>query len=163
MSPITRILAASAVLVTAVAGAAFAQNFSADPAYGTVNLTSGFRPDPNIVAVQSGGTIDASSLNSRPHVGNCVGGIANAPDVRLNYTAGSLPLIISVASASDTTLVVNAADGQWHCDDDGGANGSNPMVRFDHPQSGQYDIWIGTYGGGQLQNAQLYISEVSTQ
>ena len=75
----------------------------------------------------------------------------------------SLPLIISVASSADTTLVVNAPDGSFYCDDDGGVNGSNPSVRFNNPQSGRYEIWVGTYRSGSPQAARLHISEVSSQ
>lgn len=159
MSPIARILAASAVLVAVVAGTAVAQDFSLNPTYGTLNLTAGFTPDPQVVAVQSGGSINAQTLSS-----SCAGFIANAPDVRLNYTPGTgLPLIISANSSADTTLVVNGPDGSWYCDDDSGNAGMNPMVRFNSPRGGQYDIWVGTYGNASLQPSQLHISELYTQ
>jgi len=141
----------------AAAATVAAQDYRAQPTYSTLNLTSGFTPDPTVVNVQSGGSRNASSVGS-----GCTGSIANAPDVRLNYNAGSLPMIISVSSSADTTLVVNGPDGSWYCDDDGGTYGSNPQVRFNSPQSGQYDIWIGSYNGGQ-ENARLYISELSSQ
>lgn len=164
MSPFARMIAASAALVTLVALPAAAQDFSANPAYGTLNLATGFQPDPAVVNVQSGGSIDASNLNNRPHTGNCTGMIASAPDVRVNFTAGSsLPLIFSVAASADTTLVVNGPNGEWYCDDDGGVNGLNPALRFTSPASGQYDVWIGTYGNSSLQPAQLNVSELSSQ
>lgn len=133
-----------------------AQDVSATPNFGTVNLSAGFTPDPRTISVTSGGSIAASNVGS-----NCAGSISNAPDVRLSYTAGSLPLIISVNSSSDTTLVINAPDGRWYCDDDSG-DGVNPSVRFNSPQSGRYEIWVGSYGGGNAQ-ATLAISEVSSQ
>jgi hypothetical protein len=161
---IARILAAGAALSALAMLPAAAQDFSQSPTYGTVNLTSGFTPDPNVVNVQSGGAIDATTLNSRPHSGNCTGMIANAPDVRVNYTSGQFQrLIVSVNSSADTTLVINGPDGQWYCDDDGGQAGLNPAITFSPPQSGQYDIWIGTYGSNALQAAQLNVSEVSSQ
>ena len=128
------------------------------PISGRSTSPSGFTPDPQVVAVRSGGEINAATISQ-----SCQGFISNAPDVRLNYTAGSLPLIISVAADADTTLVVNGPDGSWYCDDDGGENGLNPMVRFNAPASGQYDIWIGTYGNTSLQPAQLHISELTSQ
>jgi hypothetical protein len=157
MKSIARILAVGAVLL-AVSGPAVAQNVSANPTYGTVNLSGGFSPDPYTVNLQSGGSINAQNISS-----NCRGYIANAPDVRLNFSPGSLPLIISVASSADTTLIINGPNGQWYCDDDGGANGLNPGIRFNNPQGGQYDIWVGTYGNASLQPAQLYISEAGTR
>ena len=150
---------ARALLIAALAAApAAAQDYNADPNFGTLDLASGFTPDPQVVAVRSGGNINAQTIAT-----TCAGFISNAPDVRLNYTAGSLPLIISVAASADTTLVVNGPDGSYYCDDDSGAQGMNPMVRFNHPASGQYDIWIGTYGNSSLQPAQLHISELTSQ
>ena len=159
MSPFVRLLAASAALAVAAAGTAIAQNVSLNPNYGTVNLTAGFAPDPNVINVRSGGSLNAETLSP-----TCKGFISNAPDVRLNYTAGtSLPLIISANASADTTLVVNGPNGSWYCDDDSGEQGMNPMVRFATPASGQYDIWIGTYASATLQPAQLHISELRSQ
>ena len=163
MSSISRIIAASLLVACAAAGTASAQNFSATPTYGTVTLASGFPDDPKVVAVQSGGTVDSAALNSQPHAGTCAGNIATPPDVRLMYTSGQLPLIISVDSQSDTTLVINGPDGHWSCDDDSGQGPLNPSVRYEHPASGQYDIWIGTYGGTDLHPAQLNISELTSK
>ena len=57
------------------------------------------------------------------------------------------------------TLLVNAPDGSWYCNDD--SNGLNPMVSWSSPRSGQYDIWIGTYGSGSgMASATLTISEL---
>lgn len=148
-----------ALAAMAVAAPAVAQDFNANPNYGTLNLTTGFTPDPQVINLQSGGNLDARNLNQA-----CAGFISNAPDVRLNFTGGSsLPLIISVASASDTTLVVNGPDGSWYCDDDSGVNGLNPQIRFNSPRSGRYEIWVGTYGNASLQPAQLNISEILSQ
>ncbi|PIW28324.1 MAG: peptidase S1 [Rhodobacterales bacterium CG15_BIG_FIL_POST_REV_8_21_14_020_59_13] len=148
--------AASALAVFAMAGAAEAQDWRLNPSYGSVSLVSGFSPDPYLVSLQSGGSIDAS----RSIGGSCRGFVANAPDYRLNYQAGNvLPLIISVSSNSDTTLVINAPDQRWYCDDDGG-QGLNPSLRWNSPMTGQYDIYVGTYGNASYQNATLSISEL---
>jgi len=159
MSPIARILAATAAVATvAFAGIAAAQNYGLNPTYGTAALNSGFTPDPYVVNLQSGGNINAANLSS-----SCRGFIADAPDVRLNYRSGNFPLIFSVNASADTTLVINGPDGRWYCDDDGGNNGLNPAIRFNNPQSGQYDVWVGTYGSASLQPAQLHISELYSQ
>ena len=152
-------IARSLILAASLAAApAAAQDFDADPNFGTIELASGFTPDPQVVAVRSGGELNAQSLSD-----SCRGFISEAPDVRLHFDAGSLPLIISVAARADTTLVVNAPDGTWYCDDDTGVNGLNPMVRFNDPQSGRYEIWIGTYANASLQPAELHISELYSQ
>ena len=148
------ILAISLAAVTSAA----AQDSNADPNFRTITLRTGFTPDPQVISIRSGGEIDARTISSA-----CAGFITNAPDVRLNFTAGALPLILSVAAGADTTLVVNAPDGRWYCDDDGGVSGNNPMVRFNAPQSGRYEIWIGTYGNASLQPGQLHISELTSQ
>lgn len=150
-----RTLLTAAVAASAFAVAAEAQNFGLNPNYGSVSLSGGFTPDPYVVNLQAGGSVSASNVG-------CSGYISNAPDFRLYFSPGSLPLIISANSGSDTTLVINTPNGGWVCDDDGG-NGLNPSVRFNNPQGGQYDIWVGTYSSGSLAGAQLHISEVSSQ
>ena len=137
-----------------------APDFSLDPAYGAIDLAAGFQPDPHAVSIEAGGAFDASQLG-----GTCVGWIAQAPDYRVNWTAGSsgLPLIFSVGSDADTTLVINDAQGNWVCDDDGGNEGMNPSVSFANAPSGQYDVWVGTYSQGALQSSTLHVSEVTSQ
>ena len=151
-----RVLLAASLCVAALPAAA--QDTNATPNYGTVTLKGGFTPDPHVVALRAGGDRAASRISN-----SCTGFISNAPDVRLNFEAGTLPLIISVASGADTTLIVNGPDGRWYCDDDGGVNGMNPALRFNNPQSGRYEIWVGTYRSGSTPSARLHISEVSSQ
>jgi len=145
-------LAGAAILSTA---ASAQPNFNANPSFGTINLRAGFAGDPRIIPVTAGGRLSAQSIDP-----DCRGSVANAPDVRLNYEAGSLPLIISVDSDADTTLAVNGPDGSWYCNDD--TNGVNPVVNFASPQSGRYDIYVGHYQEGSRIPARLYISEVTS-
>ena len=160
MSIRSKLGVALALAATVAVIPASAQNYNLRPNFGTVNLRTGFPRDPHIVNVRSGGNIDAERINAR-----CRGFISNAPDVRLNFVAGSsLPLIISVNSRADTTLVINGPDGRWHCDDDGGRYGMNPSVRFDNVRSGRYEIWVGTYGrANAFEPGQLHISELTSQ
>ena len=150
-----RLLGAT-VAVAAIMGASAvaAQDYSLSPNYGEVRLSSGFSPDPHTVSVTAGGTIDAAKLGSP-----CSGRISDAPDVQVTYSPGSLPLIFRTTSDSDTTLVVNAPDGQWYCDDDGFTD-LGAEVRFNNPRSGAYDVWIGTFGGGTAA-ATLYVTELN--
>lgn len=132
-----------------------AQDVSATPTYGEITLRAGFSGDPWSRDLQAGGNIDAQASVGA----NCRGMIANAPDVDLYYTAGSLPLYFSVTSESDTTLVINAPDGSWQCNDD--YTGLDPAVVFANPSSGLYNIWVGTYSSGSgLQAASLHVSEL---
>ena len=137
-----------------IAAPAAAQDWRLNPTYGQVSLRAGFTPDPYNVQVTSGGSIRASNRFT-----NCAGFIANAPDFRLHWDGrGNLPLVISVSSHADTTLVINGPDQQWWCDDDSG-QGTNPSIRFDSPRSGQYDIWVGNYTN-ENNRATLSISEL---
>jgi hypothetical protein len=141
--------------VLAAGAPALAQDASLDPVFGSVTLRAGFLPDPRNVDIVAGGTEDASKLG-----GACVGLVGQAPDYRLNYTAGGLPLNIWVYSDVDTTLVVNDPNGHWNCNDDGaGGNGVNPGLRWSNPPSGVYDIWIGRYGTGQGAQSRLVFTE----
>ena len=119
-------------------GRAVSQNISLDPTYGSKLLLPGFMPNPFVKQVVSGGPIQTQ-------LGGVRAWVANAPDFKVYYTASSHPLTIRVESAVDTTLLVNLPDGTWVADDDSGGN-LNPLVKFDKPQSGQYDIWVGTFG-----------------
>ncbi len=136
-------------------------DFTLDPAYGTIDLVSGFTPDPHTQEIAAGGSLDASQMGAP----GCLGWIARAPDYRVNWTAGSgqLPLVFSVASEADTTLVINDPYGAWVCDDDGGNIGLNPSITFAQPVSGQYDIWVGTFAQGDLQPSTLNVSELYSQ
>ena len=136
----------AAVAAFAMLGGApvLAQDASLDPNFGSVSLRAGFTPDPMVVRMTAGGDInsnDASSLG-----GECVGMITDAPDYRINYVAQpGTRLTIRIASQADTTLVVNGPNGNWYCNDDL-TSSLNPGVIYRTPDSGVYDIWVGTYG-----------------
>lgn len=141
-----------AALATFVAGPVAAQNAGLTANYGEINLRSGFTPDPYRVQVTAGGSVNGGALP-----GSCTGMISEAPDFEVSYSAGSLPLVFRTLSSSDTTLIINGPDGSWSCDDDSYGDG-DAEVRFNRPQSGTYDIWIGTFGGG-TSSATLLITE----
>lgn len=145
-----KLIAASA-LAALLVGPAVAQNPGLAPNYGTLSLNAGFTPDPRSVNVSAGGSVDGSALP-----GACVGMISDAPDVRVNYTAGGLPLAFRTRSAGDTTLIINGPDGSWYCDDDSGG-GTNAQVLFRNPSSGQYDVWVGHLSGST--SATLLVTE----
>jgi serine protease Do len=130
-------------------------NYALPPTYGSVDLAAGFMPDPYEVNLYAGGTIASDGVLA----GCYAGWIAEAPDFRLNFAAGSNPRIsIQVYSGEDTTLVINDPSGGWHCNDD--SDGLNPNVTFTSPSSGQYDIWVGAFGGaGIFPPATLRITE----
>ncbi|MFP4363539.1 MAG: peptidase S1 [Spirochaetia bacterium] len=143
------------VVLLLVGTFAFAQNYSGRPTYGEHRLNSGFTPDPYTVSIRAGGG-DSPSV---PGIGR-VGYIHEAgPDVRLQYRSGSYNLYIYAACNSDTTLLVNQPNGRWEFNDD--QSGLSPGILFNNPQSGQYDIWVGTYSrDAGTPSATLYVSEI---
>lgn len=147
-----KLFAALSLIALAVAGTATAQDASLTANFGEISLRSGFTPDPYRVAVTAGGNVDGSRLP-----GSCVGNISRAPDFELTYSAGGLPLVFRTMSRSDTTLIINGPDGSWSCDDDSYGDG-DAEVRFNRPQSGTYDVWVGTFGGSTA-SATLLITE----
>lgn len=131
-----------------------ALDWQATPTYDTIYLNAGFQPDPHTRTLAAGGTRSASEAGA-----NCSGYVAGAPDFNLQYQAGQFPLSIYVESQADTTLVINDAAGNWHCNDD--YSGTDPAVVWNNPPAGRYNIWVGTYAtSGNYPDATLRISEV---
>jgi hypothetical protein len=134
---------------------------TASALFGSGRLQSGFLPDPFDVALEAGGPLDADLGLGGAVVaeGYCAGYVTRAPSYELSYQAGEFPLYISAESDRDTTLVVNAPDGAWYCNDD--FESLDPALEFADPQSGVYDIYVGTYGSGDPAPATLRISELN--
>lgn len=162
MSAGTTSLARTLVTLNAVAAAALVAgtasaepNWIATPTYTTVNLEAGFMPDPWTQPLEAGG----GDRVSRRLADGCTGYINDAaPDVDLNYTAGFSSLYIHASSSADTTLVVFDPNGEWHCSDD--ALGLDPVIAFDAPLDGNYNIWVGLHGESGLAPAELRITEL---
>lgn len=133
---------ATVAMLALLSPAATAQDSSLRAHSGTVTLNAGFTPDPYSFNVTAGGGVNGANLP-----GSCTGMISDAPDVEVTYRAGSFPLAFRSISSNDTTLIINGPDGRWYCDDDSYGDG-DAQVLFSRPQSGTYDIWVGTYGGG---------------
>ncbi len=154
MSGIVRLTVAALVALSMLAVPGAAQNWRLNPSYGSVSLNAGFMPDPRTRTVQAGGNVRINPA------GDCPGGgyVANAPDYRLNYRAGGYALSFYVRAPGDTLLLINDPQGRWFCNDD--YSGLDPALRFGNPASGQYDIWVGTYGRNRVRNATLYITEM---
>jgi len=145
--------AAIVASVVAVGAAEACPAWQLQPSFGQIQLSAGFLPDPYVRNVTAGGQYSLSACGY-----NAQGNVAQAPDFDLYYQAGGFPLTIHVNSAYDTVLLVRGPNGTFYfSDDDGG--GLNPSITFSNPQSGLYDIWIGTYANARGLAAQLYITE----
>src|SRR5690606_27745040 len=68
-------------------------------------------------------------------------------------------LFMADDEVSDTTMVINAPDGQWYCNDD--ESGVDPGLTFSDATSGQYDIWIGSYSSDESVSGSLGIVDES--
>lgn len=145
-----KVLLLSVVLVI-IAGAAFAQDWSEPPTFGEADLEWGFSPDPYVVELTAGGNADLSGIGY-------YGYVMDAPDFDLYYEAGDYQLTIKVEAKADTILLVSDPDGNWLFNDD--TNGLNPAIILGNPDSGLYDIWVGTVYSDEMPTARLIITEM---
>ncbi len=132
----------------------FAQNYRLPATHGDIELAAGFQSYSIELTAQ--GSISASGLGE-----NCALYITEEPDLQLTYEAGENALIFTVNTeffTSDTSLVINAPDGSWLCDDDSG-DALEPLLTLSAPSSGVYDIWVGSVYGMGYTDATLVISE----
>lgn len=157
-SAVAASLFAVLLLLVFAPGSAFAQSrpdFTLDPAFGSVELSAGFSPDPYRVTIVAGGPVDLRAWNS-----NYRGYVAVAPDYSLFYEAGSVfDLTIYVESDIDSVILINGPDGQYYFQDD--FDGLDGGYTFESPQSGRYDIWVGTYSASDFgAETSLLITEI---
>lgn len=132
-------------------------DYSADANYGSLELETGFLPDPWEVEMMSGGDVDLALAIDEAE---CAGYATANPDLKLQWTQAETGLLrLWVESEGDTTLVINDSNGVWHCDDDS-AGGINPLVELNAAESGQFDIWVGSYSREETLPARLMISEL---
>jgi S1-C subfamily serine protease len=132
-------------------------DFGEEPSFASESLEAGFTPDPYTLEMVSGGEVEVSYLG-----GDCTGYAAVAPDYRLRWTGNSSELRIFFVpeDGGDTTLLVNLPDGSWVCNDD--ADGIlDPMIVFETPEAGQYDVWVGSYEAGAFVSGRLHVTERS--
>jgi hypothetical protein len=131
-------------------------DFSLPPNFGTTTLNAGFMPDPFTQQIQSGGNVDVSYLGA-----NCRGWATSAPDFSVNYTSGAFSTLrFSFIGNGDTTMVINGPGADYVCDDDSHGN-LNLSIDFSPPESGRYDIWIGSYAQGSIISGTLNVTEVT--
>jgi hypothetical protein len=133
-------------------------DYNLDPTYGSATIGDNSSPDPFSVEVLAGGTVDISTLALGP---GCTGFAAVAPDFRFNYTgtASHLRVFYIANDGSDGSLIINAADTNWYCNDDDLVSATtNPMIEISSPQTGQYDVWVATAGTINISGI-LYVTE----
>lgn len=153
-----------AVAAPALAAKNAKPNWEAEPLYKTIEIDSGFDGDPRSLKIDAGGDRSAEVIGQ-----GCTGFINwEKPDVDINYEndkepgspAGDEKLSIYVKSSKDTSLVVYTPDREWICADDISEANLNPVVTFDKPVAGNYNIWVGTIDEGDSVDATLYVTEL---
>lgn len=126
--------------------------------FGVHRLRGGFTPDPSEIRVVSGGSLDARGMGLGA---GCVGHATATPDVILHYSNPASMLRFFVRAQGDTALLINDPNGRWACNDD--ASGTNPMVTFNRPAAGQYDVWVSSYQAGANIRGTLHVTELQSQ
>jgi len=119
-----------------------------------VRLAPGFMPDPHVVQGSAGGARDASTLDP-----SCAGWVGAQPNHIFEATGSFPDLRVMAHSPADTTLVIQAPDGSYLCNDD--AEGLNPMIAQGFG-AGFYRIYVGTYDRGGSSSYRLGFSELSS-
>ena len=120
---------------------ASSQDVTLPPDFGTIDLADSFQPDPQTIDVNAGGALFAGDLEFA-----CNGYVSDAPSYRINFQAGASGLGIYTDSYTDTTLLINTPEGEWVCNDDNyNLEDFNAGYYFANPESGEYNIWVGTF------------------
>jgi heat shock protein HslJ len=103
-----------------------------------------------------GGEIGAFNLEQGNHL--CTGFISAAPTFRFNWSGDVDSLVMFFESDMDTTLIVRAPDGSFHCDDDyHGSENLNPWLSLT-PMDGTYNVWVGSFAPDVLSTGTLTIT-----
>jgi len=133
-------------------------NAEGSPRYGWRALSPGFKPAPFTHDALSGGDINVKSLGLGD---NCLGFAAGDPDFVIELTGNFSRITFLIASAEDTTLIINLPNGSWSCDDD--TNGLNPALVYYNAQAGAYRVWIGSFTEDSFDESVLYVSEAGPE
>ena len=125
-----------------------------DPLYGETALAPGFQPSPFSVQILGGGRNRVADFITD---GQCGGYVSEAPDYSVYLDGAFSAVWFALHSPAAMTLLVNAADGSWHCGDE--RHGADPGVSFSFPPAGLYDVWIGSAEEGNYAASVFYVME----
>ena len=125
-----------------------------DATYGEATLAPFFQPSPFAVQFLGGGRSQAADFIA---AAPCHGFAAEAPDFSIILSEAFSQLTFALHSPADMTLIINGADGQWHCADKQGT--VDPAVSFRNAPAGLYDIWVGSVDEGNYAASIVYAFE----
>jgi hypothetical protein len=146
---------AAAVSLAAATAAEACPSWQLAPSFGNVQIFGG-----QLVSQPFVRNLGAGGGYYLPACGfDWTGYVAAAPDLNLSYAGGSLSLTFEVLSQFDTVLLIRSPEGIFYFADD--TSGINPMLIFNFPLPGLYNIWVGTYGPGSNRPATLRVYETN--
>ena len=126
-----------------------------DPLYRETSLDAGFQPSPFTVQFIGGGRNQAADFVAESQ---CRGYVSEAPDFSVFLSEGFSEVWFGVFSPADMMLLVNAADGNWHCSD-AATIGANPGIGFSFALAGLYDVWVGSADERNYAASIFYVME----
>lgn len=142
--------------------------------FGGDSLTTGFTPDPWGFRLTAGGGSNPLDVSTLGIVDASTGTrcsramVTRHPDFHFNFRAGvtfsMVRFYVLTENHADATMLINQPDRRWRCNDDHGhsgwGNATMPAIDFLSPQSGRYDIWVGSYDASAHNPATLYVTEL---
>ncbi len=114
-------------------------------AFLTLDLEAGFPLDPFFVSVNGGGELDASRLGD-----GCSGWVHQEPVLSIDWEGETDFVEVFFYSDHDPMLIIQTPDGEYLCNDDANPLLLDPVIEVENPESGTYNIWVGSFHPNQL-------------
>lgn len=158
----------SDALLIASQAPAFSQPFGQpnarplDPPVQSVELASGFTPNPVLLDVQTGFGIELGSMGlyGEEETGRCSGWIGDVPTAEITWTSAGEPLVFMAEGQADVNIDIVTPSGERICNDDMGDVDERAQVAFSAAEAGTYQVFVGTYMRfDRATNARLSISQ----
>lgn len=132
--------------------------FNVNQYQNTVEIQSGFEPDPFMMRGAAAGRISSRQLGLPQ---GCSGFWTSQPQHVVSLPRGMRYFRIDTISRQDTTLAIVTPDGQVWCDDDSAGN-RNARLEGQFP-AGTYAVYVGTYQRGARARYRIALTEIPVQ